>query len=184
MSYVLTRPPGIASLTLASSPASIPQWEAETDRLLEKLPPDVQSALRTHEADGTYKHPDYLAAMQAFSSRHFWRADTYPEFARRSDDKSAANPEVCSTMWGPSGFHILGNLKAWDVRNRLGEIDVDTLITSGRYDAVTEVIAGTVQDGIPGSEWVTFEESSHNAHAEEPAGYMKVLGEFLARHDQ
>ena len=66
----------------------------------------------------------------------------------------------------------------------LGEIDTPTLVTSGRYDEATEVIAGTVHDGIRGSEWVVFEESSHFAHAEEPERYLQVLGEFLVRYDQ
>jgi proline-specific peptidase len=183
MSYMLTRPSGIASLTLASSPASMPQLVAELNRLREKLPPDVQSALRKHEADGTFEDPEYVAAMKVFSHRHFWRADAYPEFVQRSQDKFLANPEVNATM-NAGDFEVIGTLKDWDVRSRLGAIDAPTLVTSGRYDVVTEVIAGTVHDGIPGSEWVMFEESAHNAQAEEPERYVQILGEFLARHDQ
>jgi pimeloyl-ACP methyl ester carboxylesterase len=35
--------------------------------------------------------------------------------------------------------------------------------------------------GIPGSELVLFEESSHLAHLEEPERYLAVLRDFLAR---
>ncbi len=184
MSYMLTGPHGIASLTLASSPASIPQWVAEANKLREKLPPDVQSALRKHEADGNFEDPEYVAAVRVFYHRHVCRLDPYPEFVQRTFEKVAANPEVYDTMNGPSEFHVIGTLKDWDIRSRLGEIDTPTLVTSGRYDEATEVIAGTVHDGIRGSEWVVFEESAHLAPAEEPERYMKVLGDFLARHDQ
>jgi len=35
--------------------------------------------------------------------------------------------------------------------------------------------------GIPDSQVVLFEESSHYAHAEEPERYLSVLDEFLSR---
>jgi pimeloyl-ACP methyl ester carboxylesterase len=54
-------------------------------------------------------------------------------------------------------------------------------VTSGRHDEATPLIAGTVHRGIPGSEWVIFEESSHMAHAEEAERYMQVLDGFLSR---
>jgi proline-specific peptidase len=39
MEYALTRPPGLVSLTIASSPASMRQWVAEANRLRAELPP-------------------------------------------------------------------------------------------------------------------------------------------------
>ena len=82
-------------------------------------------------------------------------------------------------MNGPSEFHVIGTLKEWDIIPRLGEIRVPTLVTSGRYDEATPLIAGTVHDGIPDSRWVIFEESSHMSQAEEPERYMQVMDEFL-----
>jgi oligopeptide transport system ATP-binding protein len=55
------------------------------------------------------------------------------------------------------------------------------LVTSGRHDEATPLIASTVQQGIPGAEWVIFEHSSHMAHAEEPDKYMAVLDGFLSK---
>jgi pimeloyl-ACP methyl ester carboxylesterase len=74
---------------------------------------------------------------------------------------------------------VVGTLKHWDIIPRLGEIRVPTLVTSGRYDEATPLIAETVRNGIPDSRWVIFEESSHMAHAEEPERYMQVLDDFL-----
>jgi L-proline amide hydrolase len=62
----------------------------------------------------------------------------------------------------------------------LGEIDVRTLVISGRYDEATPLIARTVQEGIPGARWVLFEESSHMPHVEEPERFQQVVGDFLA----
>jgi proline-specific peptidase len=91
-----------------------------------------------------------------------------------------ANPEVYNTMWGPSEFHATGTLKEWDIRDRFGEIDLPTLVTSGRYDEATPLVAETVHRGIPGSEWVIFEHSSHVAHLEEDE-YRRVLNDFMRR---
>jgi proline-specific peptidase len=84
-------------------------------------------------------------------------------------------------MFGPSEFHATGLLQDWDITARLPEISVPTLVTSGAYDEATPLVAQTVRDGIPGAEWVLFEESAHMAFAEEPACYMQVLGDFLSR---
>ena len=53
MEYMLTQPQGVASVTIASSPASMVQWVEEANRLRELLPPEVQATLLRHEAAGT-----------------------------------------------------------------------------------------------------------------------------------
>jgi L-proline amide hydrolase len=180
MEYALTQPQGLESLTVASSPASMIQWVEEANRLREDLPPDVQQTLRHHEAAGTVESPEYKTAMDAFYARHVCRVNPLPEYVQRSFAAIDRNPEVYFTMNGPSEFHVVGTLKNWDIIPRLGEIRVPTLVTSGRHDEATPLIAETVHNGIPNSRWVIFEESSHMAHAEEPQRYMRVLDGFLS----
>ncbi len=181
MEYAISRPVGVAALIVASSPASMVQWVAEANRLRNDLPPDVQATLRAHEVAGTTTDPAYEAAVREFYKRHVCRVDPFPEFVERTFAAIAANPEVYHTMNGPSEFHVIGTLKNWDVVSELGKIRIPTLVTSGRYDEATPLIAETVHRGIPGSEWVLFEHSSHMAHAEEPERYVQVLDHFLDR---
>jgi proline-specific peptidase len=82
-------------------------------------------------------------------------------------------------MWGPNEFTVTGSLKDWDVTDRLGEIEVPTLVTSGRYDECTFALVEPLHRGIAGSEWVVFEESSHTSLLEEPERYLDVIGSFL-----
>jgi pimeloyl-ACP methyl ester carboxylesterase len=96
-------------------------------------------------------------------------------------EKLSKDPEVYNTMNGPSEFHVIGLIKDWDIVNRLSEIKVPTLAISGRYDEATPVIAETIQLGIPGSEWVLFENSAHVPHLEETERYLQVLTSFLDR---
>jgi proline-specific peptidase len=180
MEYALTQPPGLASLIVASSPASMIQWVEEANRLREDLPPEVQQTLLRHEAAGTTDSQEYADAMMVFYERHVCRVIPTPEYVQRTYDAIARNPEVYHTMNGPSEFHVVGTLKEWDIIPRLGEIAVPTLVTSGLHDEATPRIAATVHRGIPGSQWVVFEESSHMPHAEEPERYMRVLDDFLS----
>jgi L-proline amide hydrolase len=184
MEYALTQPQGLESLTIASSPASMVQWVEEANRLREALPPEVQRTLLEHEAAGTVDSPEYQAAMKVFYDRHVCRVVPNPDYVQRTWDAVARNPEVYFTMNGPSEFHVTGTLKEWNIIPRLGEIDVPTLITSGRFDEATPLIAGTVHNGIRGSRWEIFEQSSHMPHAEEPERYLRVLDDFLTSVEQ
>ncbi len=181
MEYALTQPSGLKSLIVANSPASMTQWVSEANRLRAELPEDVQAALTKHEAAGTTDSAEYVEAVNVFYSRHVCRVDPLPEYVKRSFDQIEADPKVYHTMNGPSEFHVVGKLKTWDITPRLGEINVPTLVLSGRYDEATPLIAETVQRGIPGSEWVLFEHSSHMPHAEETERYLEVVDEFLTR---
>jgi proline-specific peptidase len=181
MEYALTRPNGLASLVLSSSPASIPLWAEETGRLRAELPADVQRVLDEHEAAGTAESPEYETAMLEFYRRHVCRCDPWPDGVALTFSKLVASPDVYLHMQGPNEFVITGTLSDWDVTGRLGEIDVPTLITTGRHDECTPRQAENVHRGIPGSEWVVFENSSHMQFVEEPERYLEVLDDFLTR---
>jgi L-proline amide hydrolase len=177
--YALTQPEGVVSLTLASSPISMPLWVDEANRLREDLPPAVQATLLAHEAAGTTSDPAYEEAMAVFYAHHVCRVVPNPDSVANSWAKLGR--QVYETMNGPSEFHVIGTLKEWDIRDRLPEIAIPTLITSGRYDECTPMQAEITNSAIPGSEWVLFEESSHMPHVEEPERYMEVLDDFLGR---
>jgi len=181
MEYALTQPDGLESLIICDSPSSMELWVSEANRLREQLPPEVQETLLRHEADVTTDSAEYLAACDVFYDRHVCRVRPYPDYVQRSFDQIAN--EVYLTMNGPSEFHCVGTLRGWDVTPRLGEIRVSTLVISGAHDEATPLIARTVHDGIPGSEWVLFDDSSHMPHVEEPERFLQVVGDWLERHD-
>jgi len=169
LEYMFTEPSGVESLTLHSTH---PSWELfidEWNRLEGELPAEVRETLARHEADGTMDDPAYREARDVFDHRHIWRLDPLPDYLQRSLE----NLQVAE-------FDFDG----WDVRERLGEISVPTLITSGQYDVVTPMLAGILHDAIAGSAWELFEDSSHYAHAEEPEHYLSVLSDFYARVEQ
>jgi len=177
MEYALTRPAGLASLVLSSSPPSIPVWETETGRLRRELPADVQAVLDRDE----FETPEYEEAMMEFYKRHVCRVWPFPAFVERSFAGIAEHPDVYMTMQGPNEFVITGTLRTWDITDRLGEIDVPTLITTGAYDELTPVQAAALHAGIARSELVTFENASHMQFVEEPERYRELVAGFLDR---
>jgi proline-specific peptidase len=181
LEHALRHPPGLRSLLLADTPASMPQWIAETQRLRNELPLEIQEVLDAHEAAGTTERPEYVDAMMVFYRRHVCRLDPWPPCVQRSFEQLLQNMEVYATMIGPSEFHITGTLRDWDVSHRLGEIDVPTLVIGGRYDEATPAVTGSLARGIRGAEWVLLEQSSHMGQVEEPERYLQLLTHFLKR---
>jgi pimeloyl-ACP methyl ester carboxylesterase len=76
-----------------------------------------------------------------------------------------------------AGRHLL---KGWTVMDRLGEIDVPTLVMAGRDDFLfppehqVELAAG-----IPNARLRIIERAGHNAHEEQPAEVMQAVREFI-----
>src|SRR5712691_3759021 len=174
--YALTQPDGLVSLILASTLSSMPTWIAEANRLRNELPQEIQETLLRHEAAGTTDDPEYQQAMMVFYERHVIRVVPMPDQVKRALDQVG---QVYYTMNGPSEFHVIGTIKDWDRTDRLSEIRVPTLITSGRYDESTPLLNEVLHNGIVGSEWVLFEQSSHMAHVEERELYVSTVKAFL-----
>ena len=173
--YLLTQPRGVQSVILANTTSSISLWVAEANRLRADLPPEVNETLLRHEEAGTTDSQEYLEAMQVFYDRHVIRVPM-PDYVKHAFDGIG---KVYNYMNGPSEFHVIGPIKDWDRSDRLHEIRLPTLILSGRYDESTPAINEVLQRGIPGSEWVMLENSSHLAHVEQPERYMALVQAFL-----
>jgi pimeloyl-ACP methyl ester carboxylesterase len=161
MEYVLGKPDGLVSLILNAPPTAAETWAVEAARLRAPLSPDES------------------VAEEEFWRRHVCRLDPWPDCVVRG--RAGKNQQVYETLWGESEWNPNGRLRDWDIRNRLPEIDLPTLITSGFYDCCTPALAEDAHRGIQGSEWVLFADSSHTAFVEEPKRYRAVLAEFLAR---
>ena len=181
LEHALTKPSGLKSLILANSLASTALWISEAKRLVADLPDDVQATLERHEADGTTESDEYTEAMLIFYARHLCRIDPFPDDLMQTFGALMEDNRVYASMWGPSEFTCTGSLGTWDVTARLSEIDVPTLILSGRYDEATPAVVQPLHDGIAGSEWVVLENSSHSSHVEEKELTHRLVGEFLAR---
>lgn len=181
--HAIRSPRGLRSLVLSNTAASFSDFISSADRLRSELPPEIQATLTRYEATGNYSHPEYLKACQVFYRRHVLRLDQWPEDVAKAFDLLEKDPTIYHTMNGPSEFHVIGSAKNWSAKERLGQIEVPTLIVSGRYDEAGPEIQDALQEGIANSRLEIFENSSHMPFWEERELYMAVVENFLASND-
>jgi proline iminopeptidase len=180
--YLLGKHSGVASVTLSNTSASALGFEEGAKSRVASLPEDVRQTIERCEADGTTNSPEYTMASFAFMQAHVCRIQPWPDYLMRT----GANVETTPTyahMWGPSEFTMTGNLSTWDRSNRLGEIDVPTLVISGPYDEAAPELAEELHAGIRGSEKVMIDETSHTPWIENTDAFFPVLRDFLRRNE-
>ena len=181
--YALTEPAGLRSMVLADTAASFPDFVAQANRLRAGLPPGVDDVLRRHEEAGTTDDPEYAEACMVFYRRHVCRLDPWPPEVEEGFAWIERDPTVYGVMNGPSEFHVVGSIKDWQSKDRLGSIRVPALLVSGAHDEATPALQEALLAGLPDAKWELFEDSAHMPHVEERDRYMAVVGDWLRRHD-
>jgi len=180
--HAVRRPAGLRSLILSNSLASSELWARGAARLRAGLPDEVEEVLDRHEAAGTVSDAEYVAATDVYYARHFCRVP-HSDFLQASFAQQAADSTVYQAMWGPNEFAAVGSLKDWSVVDRLGEINVATLVISGEFDEATSECRQPFLDSIADVREVVVANASHVAMIEEPDAYFSALRAFLSDAD-
>lgn len=177
LQYVLDHKAPLVSLVVANSPASMPRFARDNAALREQLPEEVRDVLNWHEAKGFTGCPEYQGAIAFWFKRHICRLTPWPEGLERAF--AGLGVECYEAMVGPSEFHVVGNLKDWDVTERLSELTVPTLYVAGRHDEVRPEHMQAMHKQTPGSRFVVFENSAHLPFEEEREPFMTLVNAFL-----
>lgn len=96
----------------------------------------------------------------------------------------------CSASYGKefitsSGGAVDGELEAYNVAPRLGEIQIPTLIPLGRDGFICPPSQMHIlHGGIAHSELVIFENSGHFPYVEEPELFFNTVQDWIERHDR
>jgi proline iminopeptidase len=118
MEYALKYQRNLKGLIVCNMTADFGRYEQYNAMLRAQLPADVLARLEEYEARGDYHDPEYLQlVMDAYYRKHICQA-------------------VYEHMQGPSEFVPGGILKGWSVWDRLGEIEVPTLMVGAKYDTM------------------------------------------------
>lgn len=176
------KPKGIKSYILSSTLPSAKLWEKEQRRRVSYLPKEMQEAIRIAEETNDYSSEEYKKAEKEFMLRHCAGEITEdsPECLRR---KKVSGSVAYVTAWGQNEFSPSGNLKNYDFEEEIKEIKEPCLITSGLLDLCSPLVAKTMYDSIPNSEWELFEYSRHMPFVEENEKYIEVLNKWLDKND-
>lgn len=115
-----------------------------------------------------------------------------------SDPDRAPSDQRCEAEWGerywlhhqrrfhsmdPEAYARLGPamLDPVPVTDRLGEIDLPTLVIVGAEDAPFLAAADLLEQGIPGAVRVTLPDAAHHPQRENSAGWLAAVSDHLAR---
>ena len=171
LEHVLAGATGIVSLILSSTLADMDEWAEEQRHLLREMGLEPLPA----------EDPDHERIERLYFDRHFYRGPKpRPEIDRMYAER---NLDVYHAMQGPDEWTVTGALRGWDVRDRLGEIDVPTLVIRGRYDMSTGKIAATLVNGIRDAREVVLENSSHTPVLEETEAYLAAIDAFMRENE-
>lgn len=179
--YILSKPEGVESVIFSSPCLSAPLWAEDQARNRQQLPVEIQAVLKACEDNGTTDSEEYKAATAEFNKRFVCRLDPMPAFLKQGAQYK--NPDVYNIMWGPSEFHVTGNLKNFDCTSQLKDMGIPTLYTCGRYDEATPESTKYFSSLTPGAKFHVFENSAHMPYLEETDEYMMVVREFLSSVD-
>ncbi len=178
--YALTYPENLQTLILEDTVADMPHLISELERLRAALGPETVAMMQKHEAQGTYNHPEYQAAVTILNYRHVCRLPEWPAPVRRSLDDWNMGPY--ETMQGPNEFLYIGNLKDWNRIPDLSRVTTPVLITTGEHDELTPACALRMKLALPNAELKVFANASHMPFYENPHDYYPALIDFLSRH--
>ena len=166
------KPEGVKSFIISSGHPSSSMWEREGLRRIKMMPQDMQDAI----------NHAYDAAVAEYMDRYcnYWLGEDAPECCKRPK-KSGSESYV--EGWGPNEFAPTGTLKDFEYVDRLGEIEIPSLICSGISDLCSPLIAKTMADGIPNSKWILWERSRHTCFVDRHDDYCKEIIEWMNKYD-
>lgn len=164
--------PGVVSLTLSNSFASVPALASGWRRRLAEMPRDAGAAL----AGSPAADPDaYGAALGEFITRYVLPFPP-PEPLIRSQEHSGS--DVYERMHGTSWFQPDGAWADWDAIDRLSMINVPTLVIGGTRDQCVPELAMAIGDAMPHAD-VHILDAAHLPFFEVPDIYFGLIGNFL-----
>ena len=136
MEYALKYQKDLKGLLVANMMASAPEYGKYANEVLAKqMKPEVLAEIRALEAKKDFANPRYMELLLPnFYQEHLCRLKEWPDGFNRS--MKHGNGEIYTLMQGPSEFGISGRLAKWDIKNRLKEIAIPTLMIGARHDTM------------------------------------------------
>ena len=176
--FALKHPERVTGLVLSSPLLSTPRWMTDCNDLLDKFPKEMREIVRRCEAEGTTDSPEYEAADNDFSARHYCRTVPLPGVI--AAHKNKRNQHVYNTMWGPSEFTALGTLKDLDLFPRLHEIAAPAILICGEHDTATPAAMRDAAKLMQNAEVSVLKDCSHAAYLENNEAYLGEVSRFLS----
>jgi proline iminopeptidase len=173
----------VNSLVLASPLISIPRWRDDSFELVNAMSDSSKKIFTELEEKKIFSGEEYAKASKEFVTRYLCRVDPWPECLIEALKKSGTESRY--KIWGDQGPRYPNGLhKDLDFSERLKELSVPVLMTTGRFDSARPETILAYSKKIPKVEVHILENASHMPHLEEPARYDKILSDFINRNSK
>jgi len=183
MEYALKYQKNLKGLIISNMMSSIPEYNTYAQEVLgPQLDPIVYEEIKLLEANNDFANPRYSELLfEHYYTQHVLRMPVaeWPESILRTFNH--ANNQVYVHMQGYSEFGITGDaiLKDWDIKNRLKEIKVPTLVIGAKYDTMNpehmEWMSKEVQNGT----YLFCPNGSHLSQYDDQKNYFSGIISFI-----
>jgi proline iminopeptidase len=179
MEYALKYQQNIKGLLVANMVASAPEYGKYADEVLAKqMDPKVLKEIRELEAKKDFSNPRYMELLiPNFYQKHLCRLKEWPDGLNRASKH--ANNEIYTMMQGPSEFGISGRLAKWDIKNRLHEITIPTLMIGAKYDTMDPKAMEEQSKLVKKGRYLYCPNGSHLAMWDDQKVFMNGVIQFI-----
>jgi proline iminopeptidase len=179
MQYALKYQDNMKALIVANMMASCPEYGKYAEEVLAKqMDPKVLEEIRALEAKGDFNNPRYMELLTPnFYNEHICRLNEWPEPVNRAF--ADLNPTIYVQMQGPSEFGIGGNLAQWDIKNRLKEIKIPTLMIGAKHDTMDPKAMEEQSKLVQKGRYLYCPNGSHLAMWDDQEVFMNGVIQFI-----
>jgi proline iminopeptidase len=183
MEYALKYQRHMKGLLVSNMVASAPEYGKYAEEVLSKqMKPEILSEIRAIEAKKDFTNPRYMDLLiPNFYHEHICRLEEWPDALNRTFKHG--NNSIYVQMQGPSEFGISGLLANWDIKNRLKEITVPTLMIGAKYDTMDPKAMEEQSKMVQNGEYLYCPNGSHLAMWDDQQVYMKGVISFIKKVD-
>ena len=173
----------LKGLLVSNMVASAPEYGKYAEEVLAKqMDPKVLAEIRAIEAKKDFANPRYMELLiPNFYHEHICRLKEWPDGLNRS--LKHGNNSIYVQMQGPSEFGIAGSLAKWDIKNRLKEIAVPTLMIGGKYDTMDPKAMEEQSKMVQKGSYLYCPNGSHLSMWDDQKVYMKGVIDFIHKVD-
>ena len=181
MEYALKYQQHLKGLIIANMMASIPEYgKYAADVLAKQMDPAVLAEIRAIEAKGDFANPRYMELLiPNFYRAHLCRLQEWPDGFNRA--MKHVNGTIYTMMQGPSEFGVAGRLAQWDIKSRLKELRIPTLMIGAKHDTMDPKAMEEQSKLVQHGRYLYCPDGSHLAMWDDQRVFMNGVIQFI--HD-
>ncbi len=186
MEYALKYQKNMKALIVANMMASAPEYIAYAENVLSKqMEPEVLAEIKAIEAKKDYSNPRYFELLLPnYYVKHICRLQEWPDALNRS--LKHANSTVYTLMQGPSELGMTPDalLANWDIKSRLKEIAVPSLMIGAKYDTMDPAAMEAQSKLVQKGRYLYCPNGSHLAMWDDQKVFMNGVIQFIKEVNQ